>query len=309
LPLVDSLPPNVPTRAIAPLLGVILTSALGSLAHAEPAHVSLAAPPACGSEAALRERIVELGAAEARAQVVVTAEENAYRLVVQLAGEVRELSDADCHALLEAAAVMIALDASAPPASVAQAPEIVPHVESIADRRDGPAPRPPRRAALHVPVWLELGGVYGVLPVLSGAFGLGVGLRGETLGARLAAHYLTPSETAGAPAVRAQGAQAALLFTAAPLRRFELGLGGRASLLHGRGTRVDRVHSAWLVAWSALLEARVTALERPRDQLGIVAGAGLALGRPHFQVKGQGSVYQPAALQASLGFFWARDFF
>jgi hypothetical protein len=295
----------VSIRAIASLLSALLASSLACRAHADGT-ISLQAPPACGTVETLRTRVSELAPDSARrADVFVSAEDEAYRLVVTLPGDTRELRDADCLALLEAAAVVIALEQPEPaprPAAIAAL------VEPSAPRVDA-APRTARRASVQLPGWLELGGTYGMLPALSGALGLGVGLRAGRVGASFGAHYLLPAETAARPAVRVQGTQATLLFTLVALPRLALGAGGRVSFLHGRGRRVDQVHSAWLVPWSALLEARLTALKRPRDQLGIAAATGVALRRPQFRVSGHGTVHQPDRFQASLGLFWARDFF
>jgi hypothetical protein len=304
--LAETLPSIVPIRAMPRVLSALLASALTCPARADSAAISLQAPSACGTAEALRQRVAELAPGNTkRADVVVTSEENAYRLVVGLPGDTRTLRDSDCLALLEAAAVVIALEE---PSAATQPVEIAPHVESIAPRVDL-VPRAAQRAQVQVPGWLELGGTYGMLPSLSGALGLGAGLRAGMVGGSLGVHYLLPTETAGRPAVRVQGAQATLLFTLVPVPRLQLGVGGRATVLHGRGKRVDQVHSAWLVPWSALLEARITALQRPRDQLGFSAAIGLALRRPQFRVSGHGNVHQPDRLQASLGLFWARDFF
>jgi hypothetical protein len=299
----------VPPRATL-FLGALAASALcGAVARADGGLV-MRAPEACGSTRDLAERIAALvgpGGATLDADVTVTAEASDYRLTVALPGEARELRDTDCRALLEAAAVVIAL-ALRPPDEAPQVAEVAPHVESIAREDEAPLPsRAARRVSMQG--WLEVGGQYGLLPGLGGALGAGTAVHGERLGLQLQAHYLWPSSTAGHPAVRVQGVQAALLLRVAPLSRLTLGLGGAAAFLHGRGTRVDHVRSAWLAPASALLEARVTALEQRRNQLGIVAGAGLALVRPHFRVTGHGSVHQPETFQAALGLFWSGDFF
>jgi hypothetical protein len=291
-------------------MGALLASALH--AAAARADTVLHAPEACGSTQDLEQRITALaGPARAAltADVTVTAEASDYRLTVSLPGETRELRDSDCHALLEAAAVVLALELRASAPEATQAPEITPHVESIPTRIDA-APAPARAQR---PVgsngWLELGGHYGMLPGPTAALGVGAALEVGRAGLALQAHYLWPSETAGEPAVRVQGVQAALLLRVVPVARLALGLGGAAAFLHGRGTRVDHVHRAWVAPASALVEARLTVLELQRNQLGITGGAGLALVRPRFRVAGHGSVHQPAPWQASLGLFWSADFF
>jgi hypothetical protein len=291
-------------------MGALLASAL--CAAAGRADAVLNAPEACGSTQDLEQSIAALAGpqhAPIAAAVTVTAEASDYKLTVALPSETRELRDSDCHALLEAAAVVIALELRSAPAEVAQAPEIAPHVESIPQRSDAaPAPaRTPRRLGLQG--WLELGGHYGMLPGPSAALGAGTALHVGRAGVQLQAHYLWSSETAGEPAVRVQGVQAALLLRVTPLARLTLGLGGAGAFLHGRGTRVDHVRSAWIAPASAVVEARLTALERPRNHLGIAAGAGLALVRPQFRVASHGSVHQPGTWQASLALFWAGDFF
>jgi hypothetical protein len=297
-------------RLISASVDWVLRDASGRTLHAARTQGGFELEGAPHDRAELDELHVAVGSAQAPidATVTVTAQASDYRLTVALSDETRELRDTNCRALLEAAAVMIAL-AVRPPSEAPQVPEIAPHVESIAVRDDAlPVPTDGKRR-LSLQGWLELGGSYGMLPGLGAALGAGALIGAGRTGLELQTHYLFPSETKGEPAVRVQGVQTALLLRVTPLARLALGLGGAATFLHGRGTHVDQVKSAWIVPGSALLEARVIAVERRRNQLGIASGAGLALVRPHFRVGRHGSVHQPHAWQASLGLFWASDFF
>jgi hypothetical protein len=286
--------------------------------------LSISIADSCSSsERELKVRLKELGGAEALvlAHGRILVEEDAqegYRLRAELAAGTRELTDANCAALLESAAVMLALSVKSAPQAEQRAepthgsvsnglPQVLEN-SSIRPDLSSPADRKPKPIGVAPALFAEGSTEYGIVPRATLGVEIGASVTMDRVSARLGFQYLAPMTTAGTPGVSVHAVGMALLVSRLLTTRLSLGAGTGLHMLQGRGRGVERPKRAWTQLWAGRLEMSVVALERRRNVLVAVLGAGVPFVRPRFLVKNSGSVYRPSPFQLSLGLRWEIDF-
>jgi hypothetical protein len=280
-------------------------SAFGARAQAS----SFDMPAECGTEGEFRQELVRLVGADAdRAQpsvVAVTRSGDAeYRLTLELGGERRELTHADCRVLFRSALVIAAASVrppeappaepetapavSRPPATPIETKETVPTAESeVAEPSDA---GPPVRGNLSGGAGLAVGIVPGPTAVLELRAGAMVGNFGLSLSGKFMPARYVASEGRGAD-IRAFGLRAALGMR--PVESLWVSAGFDADLLIGKGDpgiTDPGEDSAWTLAPS--LELAVIPINTSHLALEIALQGRVAVQRPVFEVTGFREIYQ-----------------
>jgi hypothetical protein len=254
-------------------------------------------PSECGSEIEFRSELERLAGAHApqayplRLEISETSSSDAserFRLVLEVRGERRELTHADCRALFRGAVVIAAASVKPPPPPAPEAPP--PREPPPAP----PPPAPPNDVNVRGSVSLGAGAVLGVLPGVAAVLELRGALELETWGFSLAGRFLPPthaSQEGRGVDVMAAGARIAGTFR--PVRPLNLSAGVDLDWLEGTGDSgiSERLtDAAWGVAPS--LELAVIPFESRHLRLEAAAQARVALLRPRFVVTGFRDVYQ-----------------
>jgi hypothetical protein len=275
------------------------------IASAQAAGVDV--PAECGSESEFRAELERLVGADAeRAQpsrmVIARPSEGAdYRLTLELQGEQRELSHADCRVLFRSALVIAAASVRPPAPAPAPEPEPAPAPAPAPEPADEAEEEPPEARATPGEPW-KVGGslsagagfAAGVVPAATGVLELRAALLVEQFGVSVSGKYLLPrsvsSEGRGAD-IHAFGVRGAVGFR--PLTLLWISAGLDADLLVGKGTSgialPDR-DSAWTLAPS--LELALVPLNTRHWALEIALQGRYAVQRPVFEVTGFKELYQ-----------------
>lgn len=282
--------------ALAACSIVVFVSAPGS------AQLRVDVPSGCGSEAELRAGLARLLGAERAAGAVperlwiAKTDQGDYSLVLQLAGESRELRDPDCRALFNAAVIVAAVTID-PSVQVAGPPAAEP--APAAAKPTQPAPQrsdPPRESApVRGEVAIGGGAVIALLPALAPSLELSGALAYGDLGLALAARYLAPVEesSGGTHAVEVQGVGGRLSAFYEPARFVRLSAGVSADRLHGQGLgSAVRGSSEAGFALAVLVEAAATPVRLPPWFITVAISGHYALVRPSFEIAGYGEVFR-----------------
>lgn len=312
-------------RALCALLplGVPLLRASSARAEAGGLDVSIAAPCDASAET-LRARVERFvgpaGVAEAHGSVRITREpKGPYRLDVALSDGERSLRDTDCSALVEAAAIMVALSINpeldlaalaedAPPESGRTPDDTTPRAPASSAPDDDPATFAPKTRRVRFGGHLEAGATYGIVPDLSPVLGIGAHLEGTRVGILLTGRYVFARESDGTHRVRVDGIGTSLLLTAQPPPWLRVGLGAELYMLHGRGTRVEEPREAFIPVVAPQLAVAARAYHREKTSFWAALTASWAVVRPRFVVNNHGPVYRPPAFQLMLALRVAHDF-
>jgi hypothetical protein len=263
-------------------------------------------PSGCGSEGELRAGLARLLGAERAADAaperlqIVKTDAGDYALVLELAGESRELRDADCRALFNAAVIVAAvtIDPSVQVPEAAPAAEPTPAPEPPA-AQPPPAPdrfEPPRESpSIRGEVALGGGAVIALLPALAPSLELSGALAYGDFGLALAARYLAPAQESigGTHAVEVQGlgARLAAFYEPAPFVRFSAGVA--ADRLHGKGLgSAVRGSSEAGMALAVLIEAAATPVRLDPFFISVAISGHYAVVRPSFEIAGYGEVFR-----------------
>lgn len=282
------------------------------------AQTRIEVPSGCGSEGELRAGLARLLGAQRAADAVpkrlsiVKTDAGDYSLLLELAGESRELRDPDCRALFNAAVIVAAVtidpsvQALAPPPAVEPTPaaEPTPASEPAAPAPEGPeptAPAPERSATPRekLPIRGEItvggGAVIALLPALAPSLELSGALALGDVGLALAARYLAPAEQSagGTHAVEVQGLGARLSAFYDPARFVRFSAGVAADRLDGQGLgSAVRGSSEAGVALAVLIEAAATPVRLPPCFMTVAISGHYALLRPSFEIAGYGEVFR-----------------
>lgn len=256
-------------------------------------------PASCGSENEFRSELERLAGAHAAQAYPLTLSISEiagsdpgarFHLVLELRGERRELTHADCRALFRGAVVIAAASVKPPPA-----PPPVPAA------RAEPAPvvsNPPRRAerplAMRGSVSLGAGAALGVVPGAAAMLELRAGLDLGRWGISLAGNFLPAKHaTQDGRGVDVLAVGGRLAGGVRPVRPLMLSAGIELDWLQGTGDAgisERRTDSAWSVAPS--LELAVIPFETNHLHIELAAQGRLALLRPRFVVTGFRDVYR-----------------
>ncbi len=255
-------------------------------------------PTECGSESEFRselERLAGAHAAEAHpVRLEITENPSSdpsarFRLLLEVRGERRELTHADCRALFRGAVVIAAASVKPPPAPApapAPPPAPPPPPPAPAARDDGPAPR----GSLS----LGAGAALGVLPGAAAVLELRAALEVDAWGFSLGGRFLPPthaSQQGRGVDVIAAGARIAGMLK--PVRPLIVSAGVELDWLQGTGDAgiSERLtDTAWSVAPS--LELALIPFESRHLRIEVAAQGRLALLRPRFVVTGFRDVYR-----------------
>ena len=259
-----------------------------------------ALPPNCGSEDEFRSELERLAGSHASQAypLRLSITENAgadpsatFHLVLDVRGERRELTHADCRTLFRGALVIAAASVKPPP-PLPPPPEAPPPPRNETPAR-APA-RPDSPSALHGGVSLGSGVALGVLPGAALVLELRASLEHELWGLSVAGKFLPTKhaslEGRGVDLVAAGTRVAGLL---RPVRPFIASAGVDLDWLEGTGdTGVSdrRTDAAWGLAPS--LELAGIPFESRHLRIELAAQGRVALLRPRFVVTGFRDVYQ-----------------
>jgi hypothetical protein len=260
---------------------------------------SFTLPADCGSEDEFRSELERLAGAHApqayplQLEIIETSSSDSserFRLLLEVRGERRELTHADCRALFRGAVVIAAASVKPPPLPPpAPAPPPArepPPTPPGVPRDDGPD--------LRGSLSLGAGAALGVLPGLAAVVEFRGTLELDAWGFSLAGRFLPPTHAAqegrGVDVVAA-GARVAGTFR--PVRPLNLSAGVDLDWLEGTGDAgisERQTDAAWGVAPS--LEFALIPFESQHLRLEAATQARVALLRPRFVVTGFRDVYQ-----------------
>jgi hypothetical protein len=326
------------TRSMKTLLSFVFALTLAApLARAEDV---LEIPEPCGSASELAREINALRATSRsaavgqRPDVHITQDASGYVLSVELPDGRRMLRDTDCRALFRAAIVIAALghessienvlgavaqDGAAEPAP-SQAPAAPPQLEpvqaatprAVAQVRKPERRRPravrgddrllyPRKLSARALVRAELS--YGVVPPLSGLFGLGIALEYAHFAGRATFSYLGPpgSHEDGQEGVRVDALSGSLTLEYVVLPYLRPGLGADFYALHGRGSGGLAPTSAWATQGTLHAGLALRVLQRSAFWLEFSARALWAPKPASFLMQGRSPVYSTSPWGLSAG--------
>jgi hypothetical protein len=274
---------------------------------------SFDAPRECGTEGEFRDGLVRLlGAAADRAWptalVIARAPSDSdYHLTLEVQGERRELTHADCRVLFRSAIVIAAVTVDPTVRLPEEAPTAPP-------ARAAPPPPPPKPAKAPPPEDRNGAGALGgsiavggglalaVLPGATGVVEVRGGLASGRFGATLGAQYFTPREASSSgrsAELQGVGVRAAASFAPTPLLTASVGLS--ADWLVGRGSAElssPVQDSAWALAPSLELALTPRLTRSVSLELGLAGQANLQ--RATFEVTGFGAIYQMPAASLTL---------
>jgi hypothetical protein len=265
-------------------------------------------PESCPSEAHFRARLSALSAgrtAPIEGSVSIAAEADGYRLQVDTPDVSRTLRHASCARLVESAAVIVALGASAAEEAPPEPPPPPSPPPAKPVLQDAPPPPPLKERAIHPGGWLEVCGVYGLVPGFSLRPAAGVLVRGARLGGAFAAGYTLPQSTSGSAGVRVHGPGASLLATALLHARVHAAAGTDVHLLLGSGRGLARQRSALIPLWMGRLELVVWPLVFEPISLGIVVAGAVPFQRHSFLYGDGGTAFRPRPYQLFAGLRFA----
>jgi hypothetical protein len=261
-----------------------------------------ALPADCGSESEFRSELERLAGTHApqaypvRVEIRETASADPserFRLSLDVRGERRELTHADCRALFRGALVIAAASVKPPAAP----PPSTPPPRSETPPAPSPPPAPPPRddgIALGGSVALGAGAALGVLPGLAAVLELRGTLEVDPWGFSLAGRFLPPKHAAQeGRGVDVMAAGARVAGTYRPLRPLILSAGVDLDWLEGTGDAgisERQTDAAWGVAPS--LELALIPFESGHLRLEVAGQGRVALLRPRFVVTGFRDVYQ-----------------
>lgn len=256
-------------------------------------------PPGCGSRGEFQSELERLAGAHAaqayplKLSISETASGDPsarFRLVLEMRGERRELTHADCGALFRGAVVIAAASVKPPPA-------VAPKTEPQRPNEPATPPSPVPRAdslTFRGGVSLGAGAALGVLPGAAAMLELRASLELERWGFSLAGKFLPTKHVAqegrGVDLITAGGRGAG---TFRPVRPLLLSAGVDVDWLQGTGDAGisnRQTDSAWSVAPS--LELGLIPFESRYLRIEVAAQGRVAVLRPRFVVTGFRDLYR-----------------
>lgn len=263
-------------------------------------------PAECGSETELRTGLSGLLGAEAGrawpSALIIARDDVGYRLRIEVAGETRELTHADCRVLFRSAVVIAAaavdptLRTGAPtPAGSAPASQPpAPATKAENERKPG-APRPSHdEPKVEGHLGAGAGLALGVLPGATAALEIRGGAALGRFGLSLSGDFYLPKsvESEGRSAkILGAGGRFAASYAVVPAFGVALGLEADWLVGNGRaGIAVPDEDSAWALA--PTLELTLIPLRTKKMSLELGAVGRVNATRPVFEVTGFGEIYQ-----------------